>query len=160
MDGTIRPRETREKMNVAFIGNYIPRQCGLATFTTDLASWVAETLGPGFGRVRGSYERPAGGLRLPADGALRGAREQPARIPQGSRDFSTKVECLDGQPIVADRTMSWTGPGAASPETHSSVVVTAPAQTWYLAECPRVTQGSHRSSGTRPTPWLSKAWTW
>ncbi|HEY5526203.1 MAG TPA: hypothetical protein VIK02_01310, partial [Candidatus Anoxymicrobiaceae bacterium] len=33
-----------------------------------------------------------------------------------------------------DRTMSWTGPGAASPEGHSSVGVTAPAKTWYLPE--------------------------
>jgi glycosyltransferase involved in cell wall biosynthesis len=32
-------------MNVAFIGNYIPRQCGIATFTTDVATWVASTLG-------------------------------------------------------------------------------------------------------------------
>lgn len=32
-------------MNVAFVGNYAPRQCGIATFTTDLATWVANTLG-------------------------------------------------------------------------------------------------------------------
>jgi hypothetical protein len=30
--------------------------------------------------------------------------------------------------------MSWTGPGAASPEAHSSIGVTSPAKTWYLPE--------------------------
>jgi glycosyltransferase involved in cell wall biosynthesis len=34
-------------MNVAVVGNYIPRHCGLATFTTDVATWVKSTLGPG-----------------------------------------------------------------------------------------------------------------
>jgi len=52
----------------------------------------------------------------------------------GSRDFSTKVQCLDNKTIAVDRTMSWTGAGAASSESHSSVGVTAPARTWYLAE--------------------------
>jgi hypothetical protein len=28
---------------IAFIGNYIPRQCGIATFTTDLAEAVSTT---------------------------------------------------------------------------------------------------------------------
>ena len=49
-------------------------------------------------------------------------------------DFSTYVECLSGNTIAVDRTMSWTGPQAASPEGHSSIGVTAPAKTWYLAE--------------------------
>lgn len=31
-------------MNVAFIGNYAPRLCGLATFTTDVATWVRSAL--------------------------------------------------------------------------------------------------------------------
>jgi hypothetical protein len=26
---------------VAFIGNYVPRQCGIATFTTDLCEAIA-----------------------------------------------------------------------------------------------------------------------
>ncbi|MCG2795041.1 MAG: glycosyltransferase [Actinomycetia bacterium] len=34
-------------INVTVVGNYIPRQCGLATFTTDVAHWVTEELGPG-----------------------------------------------------------------------------------------------------------------
>ena len=27
---------------IAFIGNYLPRQCGIATFTTDLCEAIAE----------------------------------------------------------------------------------------------------------------------
>jgi glycosyltransferase involved in cell wall biosynthesis len=34
-------------MNVAVVGNYMPRQCGLATFTTDVTTWVARALGEG-----------------------------------------------------------------------------------------------------------------
>ncbi len=53
----------------------------------------------------------------------------------GSVDFSTKVEAVDKtKPIAVDRTMIWTGQGAASPEGHSSVGVTSPSKTWYLAE--------------------------
>ncbi|MBU1672346.1 MAG: hypothetical protein KKF41_10350 [Actinobacteria bacterium] len=49
-------------------------------------------------------------------------------------DFSTKVECLQGKMIAVDRTMSWTGPGAACPGAHSSIGVAGPTSTWYLAE--------------------------
>lgn len=52
----------------------------------------------------------------------------------GARDFSTQVTCLQGKTIAVDRTMSWTGPGAPSPESHSSVGVTSPETTWYLPE--------------------------
>jgi hypothetical protein len=52
----------------------------------------------------------------------------------GAKDFSTRVVCTEGKTIAVDRTMSWTGPGAASPEGHSSVGVTSPAKTWYLPE--------------------------
>ena len=52
----------------------------------------------------------------------------------GSKDFSTKVKCSQGKMIAVDRTMRWTGAGAASEEAHSSVGVTSPATTWYLAE--------------------------
>lgn len=34
-------------MNVAVIGNYTPRQCGLATFTHDVATWLQLVLGNG-----------------------------------------------------------------------------------------------------------------
>ncbi|MDD5448264.1 MAG: hypothetical protein PHO53_03770, partial [Actinomycetota bacterium] len=53
---------------------------------------------------------------------------------EGAKDFSTKVECLEGKPIAVDRTMYWTGPEAASEEGHSSIGVTSPANTWYLPE--------------------------
>jgi hypothetical protein len=49
-------------------------------------------------------------------------------------DFSTKIECTDGKTIAVDRTMTWNGPGAASPEAHSSIGVTSPSNTWYLPE--------------------------
>jgi hypothetical protein len=52
----------------------------------------------------------------------------------GAKDFSTRVVCTEGETIAVDRTMTWTGPGAASSEAHSSVGVTAPAATWYLPE--------------------------
>ncbi len=52
----------------------------------------------------------------------------------GQQDFSTKVECLEGKGIAVDRTMTWTGPGAASEEAHNSIGVPSPATTWYLPE--------------------------
>ena len=52
----------------------------------------------------------------------------------GNTDFCTKVTCLQGKTIAVDRTMFWTGKGAASPEAHSSVGVTLPSTGWYLPE--------------------------
>ncbi len=52
----------------------------------------------------------------------------------GATDFSTRVTCKDGNTIAVDRTMTWTGPGAASPEAHSSTGVTSPETNWYLPE--------------------------
>jgi hypothetical protein len=52
----------------------------------------------------------------------------------GAKDFSTKVECLSGKTIAVDRTMYWTGQGAASEEGHSSIGVPQPETTWYLPE--------------------------
>lgn len=52
----------------------------------------------------------------------------------GLFDFSTKVVCEEGLPIAVDRTMEWTGPGALSPEGHSSIGVNEPAGDWYLPE--------------------------
>jgi hypothetical protein len=49
-------------------------------------------------------------------------------------DFSTRVSCIEGLNIAVDRTMIWTGPGAASPEAHNSVGVTSPSTNWYLSE--------------------------
>lgn len=56
------------------------------------------------------------------------------RTDLGSEDFSTLVTCLEGDLIAVDRRMIWTGPGALSPEGHSSVGVTEPATRWYLPE--------------------------
>jgi hypothetical protein len=52
----------------------------------------------------------------------------------GEKDFSATVTCVQGKGISVDRTMYWTGPGAASPEGHSSIGVTAPDYSWYLPE--------------------------
>jgi subtilisin family serine protease len=52
----------------------------------------------------------------------------------GQKDFSTRVVCTEGKTIAVDRTMTWTGPGAASSEAHSSVGVTSSAKIWYLPE--------------------------
>lgn len=49
----------------------------------------------------------------------------------GNQDFSTKIKCLNGKLIAADRTMIWNRCGE---EGHNSIGVTAPAKTWYLAE--------------------------
>jgi len=52
----------------------------------------------------------------------------------GRADFSTRVECVQGKTIAVDRTMTWTGPGAASSEGHASIGVTSPVKSWYMAE--------------------------
>jgi len=51
-----------------------------------------------------------------------------------SADFSTLVECTEGKTIAVDRTMTWKGPTSEVFECHSSIGVTAPSRTWYLAE--------------------------
>ena len=47
MDRSRKKSGRARDMNVAVVGNYIPRQCGIATFTSDVATWVAQALGPG-----------------------------------------------------------------------------------------------------------------
>jgi hypothetical protein len=58
----------------------------------------------------------------------------PAQDLSGPTDFSTKVECLNGKTIAVDRTMTWTGPGAPSPEGHCSIGATGPTTAWYLPD--------------------------
>ncbi|MDY6795671.1 MAG: IPT/TIG domain-containing protein [Actinomycetota bacterium] len=53
----------------------------------------------------------------------------PALVVPG-KDFSTRVECLEGLDIAVERTMVWGG----GIEGHSSVGVTSPATRWYLPE--------------------------
>jgi hypothetical protein len=55
-------------------------------------------------------------------------------VTLGAADFSTMVQCVQGKTIAVDRTMTWTGPGAPSPEAHSSVGATSPETTWYMPE--------------------------
>jgi len=53
----------------------------------------------------------------------------------GQQDFSTRVQSRDGTSAIAvDRTMTWTGTGAASPEAHNSIGVNLPAKNWFLPE--------------------------
>ena len=40
--GGIELRKRPGEGYIAFVGNYLPRQCGIATFTTDLCEAVAE----------------------------------------------------------------------------------------------------------------------
>jgi YVTN family beta-propeller protein len=77
-----------------------------------------------------SGPKPGGSVNLPAKSQ---ATINP-RDTLGSADFSTKVVCKEGKLIAVDRTMSWTGVGAASPEAHSCIGVRSAAKTWYLAE--------------------------
>ena len=51
-----------------------------------------------------------------------------------NQDFSTRVVCREGKTITVDRTMTWTGTNANSPEGHNSVGVTSPDTTWFLPE--------------------------
>ncbi len=52
----------------------------------------------------------------------------------GDFDFCTRVDCLEGEQIAVDRTMVWTGEGAASPEAHNSIGVTESSNSWYMPE--------------------------
>ena len=45
MAKTARPPYVKKSIDVAIIGNYIPRQCGIATFTYDIATWISDALG-------------------------------------------------------------------------------------------------------------------
>jgi subtilisin family serine protease len=49
-------------------------------------------------------------------------------------DFSTVITCKENKNIAVDRTMIWTGPGAPSPEAHSSTGATCASKDWYFAE--------------------------
>ncbi len=74
-------------------------------------------------------------VNLPANSQTTLTNDHLVSVMGGQTDFSTKVECTDATKTIAvDRTMTWTGTGAASEEAHSSVGVTSPAKTWYLPE--------------------------
>jgi len=73
-------------------------------------------------------------IALPANSQTTITNDHLMDVLGGPVDFSTEINCKEGKYIAVDRTMSWTGPGAASPEAHSSVGVTSPSTTWYLPE--------------------------
>ncbi len=81
-----------------------------------------------------SGEIPGGTLTLPAGSQTTITNDALLTAMGAPMDFSTRVTCPEGDPIAVDRTMEWTGPGAASPEGHNSVGVNAPDTTWYLPE--------------------------
>jgi IPT/TIG domain len=73
-------------------------------------------------------------IYLPANSQSTIGNDHLVQVMGGIKDFSTQVTCKEGKTIAVDRTMSWTGPGAKSPEGHASVGVNAPNSTWYLPE--------------------------
>jgi hypothetical protein len=84
-------------------------------------------------KVKLTYMTPAGSKKGPTISMP--AKSQATINPVdtvGTADFSTKVECLGGKTIFADRTMIWNA--GAGEEAHCSVAVTAPDTTWYLPE--------------------------
>src|SRR5260370_34101102 len=70
---------------IAFIGNYLPRQCGIATFTTDLCTAVAAEYGSGclfampVNDPESSYQYPDQ-VRLELDQEDRASCAQPAEF--------------------------------------------------------------------------------
>ncbi len=79
-------------------------------------------------------EVDGGVLTLPASSQTTMTNDALLAVMGGPRDFSTRIEAMNGENIAVDRTMSWTGPGAVSPEGHNSVGVAGPACAWYLPE--------------------------
>jgi hypothetical protein len=55
---------------IAVVGNHLPRQCGIATFTTDLCDAIAAEYGASALQVC-SRQRPAIHVPLPREGAER-----------------------------------------------------------------------------------------
>jgi glycosyltransferase involved in cell wall biosynthesis len=58
------PNDSRNSTKIAFVGNYLPRQCGIATFTTDLCETLAseyplaEFIAVAMNDIREGYEYP------------------------------------------------------------------------------------------------------
>lgn len=52
----------------------------------------------------------------------------------GRQDFSTKVECVEGEPIAVDRTMRWYSGYGNGFAAHCSIGVTSPSREWYMPE--------------------------
>lgn len=80
-------------------------------------------------------EIPGGTVNLPP----RSGATVPTCETVWQRDFSTMVECLEGETIAVERLMSIPSGGVAIPEIdpsghHSSIGVTSPSETWYFPE--------------------------
>ncbi len=73
-----------EIRKIAFVGDYLPRKCGIATFTHDMCASVAGQY-PGRRVLRRAGQRPPRGVRLPAGGPVRDRRAGPGLLPPGGR---------------------------------------------------------------------------
>lgn len=83
-----------------------------------------------------TYMTPGGhrafpGVALPATSQT---TIHPADMLGFETDFSTRVLCEQGKTIAVDRTMSWNGQGAVSPEGHCSIGTNGPALEWFMPE--------------------------
>ncbi|MCK7483747.1 MAG: hypothetical protein M0C28_47180 [Candidatus Moduliflexus flocculans] len=92
---------------IAFIGNYMPRQCGIATFTTDLCEAIAARIS------RHDLHRPArqrhrGRLRLSGPRSVRADREGHRVVP-ARRRFPEHQQRRPGVPAVRIRHLRRTG---------------------------------------------------
>jgi len=82
-----------------------------------------------------TYMTPEGSVNRPYMDISPMARVtlDPASDGMAGKDFSTKVECVNGLEIAASRTMFWKRDSSRY-EGHSSIGVVSPARTWYLPE--------------------------
>lgn len=55
-----RGHEQMGKVRIYFVGTYVPRQCGIATFTHDLAQAIGEEIGSAACQVVAINNRPEG----------------------------------------------------------------------------------------------------
>ena len=103
--------EQQQKSNVgriAFIGNYLPRQCGIATFTTDLCQAVAVEYPEATCLAVPVNDTPAG-YAYPAEVRFELAEQELASY-QRAADFLhvNNVGCLDRKRLTSGKGMSAT----------------------------------------------------
>ncbi len=67
-------------LNIAFIGNYSPRLCGIATFTTDLCEAIATQLGRRSNVFAVAVNDTEQGYAYPAAGGIHHAKEPAERL--------------------------------------------------------------------------------
>ena len=71
---------------IAILGNHLPRQCGIATFTTDLSGAIAAEFSNAR-LLRGRDERRRQTVCVSAAGPLRGGRERHRVVQVAQRIF-------------------------------------------------------------------------